>query len=260
MKKILLTSLISVGALGVYAQGTLEFSDYGSTYFSHIFSPNLTSAVTMSAPVTQDNVSAAAATSFGMPSYDSDSPAGTQTYPGSVLLGGSAANGAQGIFNNGSLWTVQLQGVGEANGTTPVAVSSLNPITQYTTTLDTSGSYTGQFNSPSFVTDPGISGGSAFADVALACWYSGPNTTFNGVPVVGVSSLAAAETTVGAIWGESAEVVGQPLNPPAVPPNPIQPDLETTSFDLTQNSVPEPTTVALGVMAASAFLARRRKS
>jgi hypothetical protein len=265
MKKILLTSLLSVGALGAHAQGTLAFTDYDNI-ITHIWSPNLTTPTTAQV---SGNSSAAYLTTAGVPVQDQDTPAGTTTYPNAVLLGGSAVStGTKGVYGNGSLFTVQLEALA---GSTSVALSSLNPVTQYTATINTANSaatstFAGQWTPPIIASDPGIPGTSGtgyLADIAVAAWYSGP--TAGGL--VGVSSLAAAETTPGAVWGESPEVVGfQTAEPQSLEPvgtiAPFPSDQTTTSFGLVQNATasPEPGTIALGVMAAGAFLARRRKA
>jgi hypothetical protein len=270
MKKILLTSLLSVGALGVHAQGTLYFTDYDNL-ISHIWSPPMSSPGVAVAGTTQvsGNSSTATMTAAGFPAQDYDTPAGTTTYPGAIPLGGSAVStGANGIYGNGTLFTVQLEALA---GSTSVALSSLLPVTQYTATLNTAntattGTFAGQWTQPTFASDPGIPGTSStgyLADIAVAAWYSGPSAG----GVVGVSSLAAAETTPGAVWGESPEVVGfQTAEPQSLEPvgtiAPFPSDQTTTSFGLVQNATasPEPGTIALGVMAAGAFLARRRKA
>jgi hypothetical protein len=250
MKKILLTSILSVGALGLHAQGVLFFTDYGINIITHIYSPNLSAPTT--AQVTGNT---------GL-----DSPTGSTAYPNAVLLGGANASGANGVYNNGADWTVQVEALG--GQTLAVALSSLVPVTQYTTTLATSVSAAagaGQWAVPAIASDPGVPnspGLTPTADLAVACWYSGP--TAGGL--VGVSSLAAAETTPGAVWGETPEVVDFALAPvqseePAGSFAPTQaPDLTTPTFGLTQTAAPEPSTIALGVMAASAFIVRRRKS
>jgi len=247
MKKILLTSLMSVGALGAHAQGQLVFTDYiyGGAHpiTTHIWSPSSTSP-----GVAQSGNTA------------SDVPAGSTTYANSTLLGGFAVNGsgANPTYQNGNNWTVQLEALGGA--TTAVPLSSLLPVTQYTTHLNTSGgaAAAGEWQTLSVANDPGVPGavngtsGTGPADYAVACWYNGGGT---------ITTLAAASASTSGIWGESAEVVNAQLTEPSSVTGgaPGIPNPETAnSFRLT--SVPEPSSIALGVMAASAFLARRRKS
>jgi hypothetical protein len=244
MKKILLTSLMSVGALGAYAQGTLTFTDYvyGGAHpiETHIWSPSSTTPGVALSGNTANDV-----------------PAGSTTYPNSSLLGGFAVNGsgANPTYQNGNNWTVQLEALGSSGTSTSVAISSLLPVTQYTTHLNTSGA-AGEWTTISVANDPGVpnAGGSTpSADIAVACWYNAGGT---------ITTLAAASATAGGVWGESAEVVNFQLTAPSSitggPPGINLPE-DANSFRLT-TSVPEPSSIALGVMAAGAFIARRRKS
>jgi hypothetical protein len=268
MKKIILTSLLSVGAIGAYAQGQLIYSDYvtggatASQIVEHIYSP-----VTSGAAIV-GNTSAFNASS----NPTGDIPGGTTTYPGAVLVGGFAANGptsgfpgttAQSIYANGGNFDVQLQALA---ATATVPVGSLLPVTASTVNLLTSGGTTagaGQFsysggnigipgtNPTSPTAGPAGNGGSA--DVALACWYTAGGT---------ITTLAAAQASGTGIWGESNEIlIGGLAEPSSETGQPFPTSVPTLagidSFNL--HSVPEPSSIALGVMAASAFLARRRK-
>jgi len=90
MKKIAIIGLMSLCAAGAYAQGTLLFSDYQSEgYSSQIFSPNT------AAPTVEVYGNTAA-----------NSPAGTQTYPNSVPIGGSTGTGLN--YAYGNQFTVQM--------------------------------------------------------------------------------------------------------------------------------------------------------
>jgi hypothetical protein len=251
MKKIVLSSLLSVAALGAYAQGELVFTDYHfPTLSTEIYSPTTTSPhVTLNGNIT------------------TDTPKGTltaaQMYPGSVPIGGSAVNGsgANGFYANGNNFKVQLEALGNgASGSAGVApaISSLLPVTQYTTSPVTSTAVldAGQFQPPAVANDTGIAnsaGGAAW--VAVAAWYNAGGT--------GDATLAAAKADANGIWGESAEVFQSNLYEPVsgVAPAPGQvPYMTTDTFSLQTNLSPEPSSIALGVMAAGAFLARRRKS
>jgi hypothetical protein len=241
MKKILLTSLLSVGALGAYSQGVLNFTDYDyGNLVTHIWSP---STLNPSVQI-HGNTSG-------------DTPSASTSYPNSVKLGGSAVNtGANGIYGNGNNFTVQLQALGGA--TAAVALSSLLPVTQYTATMNTgtASGGAGAWHLAAIANDPGIpgaSGSTPTADIATAAWYNGGGT--------GDSSLSAAQADKNGIWGESTEQADFSLTPPSSitgKPLGFLNDGGGSSFSL--QSTPEPSSIALGVMAAGAFIARRRKN
>jgi hypothetical protein len=108
-----------------------------------------------------------------------------------------------------------------------------------------------------YATDPGIPGAGGktpTADIATACWYNGGGT--------GDSSLSAAQSDKNGIWGESTEQADFRLTPPSSitgMPMALSYDGGGNSFSL-QTNAPEPSSIALGVMAAGAFIARRRKN
>jgi hypothetical protein len=229
MKKTLVIGALLASATGLFAQGTVQFSDIASTFTVHIYQPN---PANPSVEITGN--------------ASNDKPAGTTVYP-SALAGGTGTGTGIG---NGSEVTVQLQASG--GGTSAVALNLLTPVTQYTTTLYTIAAGAGVFVKPAISGDTGINGsGNGNATVALAAWYNdGGNIT----------SLAAAQAAPGGIWGESAASfitgLGGLGSPPGTPPALSG----ITSFSLTTQASPEPSTIALGVMGASAFLLRRRTS
>lgn len=254
--KIVLSSLLSVAALGAFAQGQLVFRDYhtATTLSTEIYSPSTSS------PGVSNNGN-----------ITTDTPKGPKTagqmYPGSVPLGGSAVNGSgfNGIFQNGNNFTVQLQALGGGSAGTQPPLSSLQSVSQYTTTLVTSTAVldAGQFAAPTIASDPGIpNSSSGTAWVAVACWYTAGGT--------GDRTLSAAEKDPNGLWGFSDEVFMSDLFVPVSGqlPAPGQvPYLTTDTFSLgftpdepPPPSMPEPSSIVLGVMAAGAFLARRRKS
>ncbi|MGA2556206.1 MAG: PEP-CTERM sorting domain-containing protein [Verrucomicrobiota bacterium] len=234
MKKTLLIGLFSAMALGAYAQGTVVFNDRESDLTFHIYTPQASGVAITGNTAT-------------------DIPAGTQTYGnGSVLLGG--ASGAAGTpinYTYGNNFTVQLYA---APGTGD-AVSSLLPVAQYTTFMrqTSQAAVIGTFITPSIASDPGIPNTpatAASATVALACWYNAGGT---------ITSLAEAMATPGTPWGESLPINISQLGESVGSPPPTAPELYgMQSFSLVPNNIPEPGTIALGVMGACAFLARRR--
>jgi hypothetical protein len=271
MKKVILTSFLSVGAIGAYAQGQLIYSDYvtggatSSQIVEHIYSPTTANTAVVGNTTLYN----------GNTNPTGDIPAGTTTYPGSVLVGGFAANGpttgfpgtaAQSIYANGANFDVQLQALAS---TATVAVGSLLPVTASTVGLLTSGGTSAGAGQFSFTggnigipgTNPtaptaGPTGNGGAAAVALACWYTAGGT---------ITTLAAAQASSTGIWGESNEILISNLAEPSSETGQPFPTTVPTlagidSFALHANTTPEPSSIALGVMAAGAFLARRRKA
>jgi hypothetical protein len=252
MKKILLTSLLSVGALGAYAQGILSFTDYDyGTQVTSVYSP------ATSSPNTSLNGVTTADTIQGS---QTGSSSAAVLFPGSVPLGGTASGSGAAAYANGNLWSVQLEALA---GTTAVPIGALQPVLQYTSTMnhDGTGGGAGHWVALDLSTDPGIpgtglaskGGNGGFADVATAAWYNGGGDT----------TLAAAQTDLNGVWGESAEVADFSLTPVASQtgnPQATAVDQPTDSFTVAGTVVPEPSTIAFGVMGAFAFLARRKKS
>jgi len=234
MKKTLTIGALLAGATGLFAQqgGTVNFDDTTlSTFKIHIYAPQTDN------PTVQITGNAA-----------NDIPAGTQTAYNGGLVGGSATPGS---IADGADVSVELYALG--GGTAAAPLSSLVAVPQYTSTGYTVAAGAGLFKQVSFTAqnpDPGIPGsGNGSATIAVAAWYNGGGT---------YTSLALAQAA-GVPAGESAPVfltgLGGLGNPPGTPPamTGIQ------SFRLTTSS-PEPSTIALGVMGASAFLLRRRMS
>jgi len=229
MKKTLILAASLAGALGAYAQGTVNFGEVPGTIDVLIYAPT---------PGTP-NVQVTGNSSV-------DTPAGTVTYGGAPLGGNSTSTGSAG-YGNGNNFTAELYGAG---GTTATSFSQLSPLTQYSSTFSVRPLGAGTFLASSFSgTDPGIpnsSGGSAV--LSLAAWYN-PNNT--------IATVAAAQTA-GVPYGWSPLFtlgsLGNLGSPPSTPPNLVG----LQSFSLIA-PVPEPGTIALGIMGAAAFLARRRK-
>jgi hypothetical protein len=229
MKKTLLTSLLSMAAAGAFAQGTINFNNHVvGSLITHIYSPQLTG------PAISGNTSG-------------DTPSGSTVYTGQLLGGLATGATSPTDYSNGNLWSVQVYA---APGTGD-SISSLLPVSQYVTTMRTTGaSAAGFWAVPSISNDPGIPNTSgAAATLAVAAWYNGGGT---------ITSLAAA-VAAGVPSGESPAfnltALGEPAG--ANPATPQENLVGLQSFSLT--TTPEPSTIALGVMGISAFLIRRRK-
>jgi hypothetical protein len=264
MKKIIIIGLVSLCAVGAYAQGTLQFYNQFSDLSFHIYAPN-----TANPNVMQEGNNAADGAISG-------TSAPYIVYGGIPIGGASGAAGTPINYSYGNNFYAQVfaSPAGNGSGAAP-AFSSLSPVTQYMTTLaTTSGEGAGSLVGLDFSSgDAGIPGtgydGSGLhgashilnnANVAIAAWYNAGGT---------ITSLAQAESTQGIPYGYSAVTVLSGLGEPAsvetsAAGHTAQPTTPTEmygiqSFSLVANNVPEPSTIALGVMGACAFLARRRK-
>jgi len=247
MKKSLpiLVTLLA-GAVGAYAQGQIEWDDYA---------PNAgipTGSDGFQITVWQPQGTGATQT-FG--NGAKDVPAGTTAYTGVAIGGGNTGSGATG-YGNGNDYSIALYyGVG-ANAT------SLSQVPGAVSTFDTSGGATAANGYPGSwlsaggvdVTVPGVASG-ATGTFQLYAWYNGGGTlTYAQASVVGS----------GDPYGTSNPANITLAGPPAVPStlggvNGSGQPIGITSFSLLSNTVPEPSTIALGVIGASAFLMRLRR-
>jgi hypothetical protein len=256
MKKLIILGLTLGAAAGLYAQGTLTFNNFLSgTVVFHVYSPNTANPYTEF----QGNI----ATAYSTGARNGDFPTGTQVYTG-VLLGGTsgtepAANLAAPYtpfssldYTMGNNFSAQIL----AAPGTGVAVSSLLPVSQYITTFrTTSAAAAGFVTVPSISNDPGIPGtAAAAATVVMAAWYNAGGT---------IASLAAAQAAK-VPWGESLPInlttLGEPASITGGAPSTAANLVGMQSFSLILPApVAEPSTIALGLMGACAFLARFRK-
>jgi hypothetical protein len=247
MKKTLTLIALMAGAVGGYAQGTVIWADYqgsGATTFSiTIWSPNPAS------PSVQQ---------IGNTSTDG-SPNGGSTVYGGVPLGGSATGSGVTAYGNGAAWTIALYA--STSSSTPVTLQTSNEVAS--STFYTTGG-TGKAN---VLETPALGGGAGYAgswtgggsaialpgattsaQIQLAAWYSGGGvTSYSGAVSAGVP-VGASE--IGMLSG-----LGGSGSPPATPPDLA--GIGITSFSLT--TIPEPSTITLGVIGASAFLMRLRR-
>jgi hypothetical protein len=230
MKKTLILAATLAGAVGAFAQGTVNFVEAGDATVL-VYAPNPAS------PSVQTTGNSAA-----------DSPAGNTTYAGSAIGGNSTATGSTG-YGNGNNFTAELFGAAGS----ALQFSALSPLTQYQSGFALKAGGAGQFLGSSPNPDPGIPGAStatASATLALAAWYNGGGT---------ITSLAAAEAAkVPYGWSPTFTLSG--LGNVGTPPGPPPDLVGLQSFSLvTPGTIPEPGTITLGAMGVAAFLARRRK-
>ncbi len=262
--RILVVGLLSLCAAGACAQGTLVlFNNIANSVVTHIYAP--------------DPVALELETGNGANDY----PPGSTVYNGAMIGGATGAEPAEADWNLGLInytygnnFTAQIYALANPSGGV-LPFSSLLPVSQYVTTLATTAA-----QGPGFIVavspagDPGIpdTGYDAInqvidnrATVSLVAWYNAGGT---------INSLAAASAAhVPLGWstpfnlaglGEPGSVEsaasGGPM-PATFPRNMIG----LTSFELVVPSIgpgltPEPSTIALGVLGACAFLACRRKN
>jgi len=267
MKKFVTTMALLAGAVSVYSQGQVNYTDYNpgaTTGFNiHIWSPN------PAAPGVEQTGNSS--TAFSGSALAGDAPAGTMNSYGGVRIGGSgsgaAAQATPGTaasgYANGDNFDVELY----AGAGTLTSFASLTPVSSTLTTLadgSFGASYAGlYFNSGSGTLKlngtgtggqaPTVAGGSA-ATFALAAWYNGGGTV-NSLATAIADSYPYGVSPLG-----SENVGGGTGNPPFLPG---LGDTATTSGGITSFSLvtatPEPSTIALGVVGASAFLMRLRR-
>ncbi len=247
MKRLLIAGMTVAGAIGVLAQGSLTFNNFvsgtpevpGVNVVFHIYSPQLNDTGTVTG-----NSSVAYSTSVRSGDY----PVGTQTYTGTLIGGSTVGTGPTG-WANGNNYSVDLVAAPGDNA----SASSLTLVAGSVTTFrTTSASVAGWFVAPSgqlsipgttYLTGAAAGGVPNSATLAVQAWYSGGTAfpTYASAVAAGMPAGQGADFNVDGLGGGSVTT-----------PN----IYSGQSFSLT--SVPEPGTIALGVMGACAFLARRR--
>lgn len=182
----------------------------------------------------------------------------TVEYNGTAVGGSASHTGTSADTADGADWSVQLYG--GASGAT--SVSSLSPAVLQGTTADpvtatlagVGAPYLGQWNSGEVGDITGVAVGGP-ASVAVAAWYN------NGGTITSITAAQAAGFANG--WSAIGSVTtgGAPNLPAALPVlgNGIINTTGTVGGGGTGPTTPEPSTIALGVMGAGAFLARLRK-
>jgi hypothetical protein len=177
------------------------------------------------------------------------------TVGSAVLLGGSATGPAPTLLNyaaetgNGNDWTVQLYGaVGSG-----LAAGSLSPLAGATSTF-ANGSTDPQAGTwfSKAVANVGPAGTLAgtVATVQLYAWYN------DGGTITSYATALADGVPTGSSITENVSLGGPNATGPDTTP-PGLPTPQNLSFNVT--ATPEPSTIALGVIGASAFLMRLRR-
>jgi hypothetical protein len=254
MKKTLIISALLVGSISAYSQGTVLFVDRASDVNIHVYAPqgqtatvettgDANSAVGVTADIYEDTQANGFATTGTLVT------GGSTVYTGGAIgntkAGNATAAGAY-HYNVGTDFTVELYGAAGYN--TPLA--SLQPLSQYTSSLTTSGTYGGTFVAVYPSPDAGIPSTTGNqATIALYAWYS-------------LGGLTLAEDQAGSgPWGvsptDNITALGNLGSPASTPEDML--GLQSFSLEAPTVATPEPSTIALAVMGASALLFRRRK-
>jgi len=259
MKKSITLITLLAGAVGVYAQGTLTWADYIGNFGITVYSPQNNPTVQQTGNTSYD---------LSTVSPAGDTQGAATVYQGVPLGGGNTGTGPT-AYGNGALWTIALYGAPGVNNTAGLLANEAAGIAIATGLFNTSGGtgvanagVNGNDSAGAWVaptTAIALAGYTGGATLQLAAWYNGGGTLTYAL-------AAAAGDPVGLSPMESIGALGGTGSPPAVNPNLGQSlvagDGVITSFSLTTPPVittPEPSTIALGVIGASALLFRRRK-
>jgi len=264
MKTIAIIGVLALCAAGAYAQGLLQLdNNLSGQVITHIYSPSPGSP----------NVQVTGNTS-------TEYPVGTQVYTGTPIGGSSGAAGLPVNYAYGNNFTVEIYALGEDDttdnspsgdgGLNPLyngkntLFSSLMPVTQYTSTMGENASQgAGFIVTINPANDPGIpwSGYNVpndsldtVAAISLVCWYNAGGTISLATARADQYPWGASPVFIANNLGEPTSVTEAYNGTQATQPGALR---NLRSFGLTQ--APEPSTIALGVMGAFAFLARRRK-
>jgi len=240
MKKVLTVVSLLAGAVTAYSQGEVYIGDYFNTDFQiTVWSPQLDGST----------LTGNSSASFGNgPTTGGDIPAGTQNgYTGTPLGGSATGATAANDYANGNLWSVELYAAPGAGD----AASTLTGVGGTTSTLYTTPGQAGLWTG----TQTAVISGAAVSSQAtlqIRAWYNGAGTFTTYESALGV--VPTGQSTTG-----SEALGGNQITPPDLP-GPGNPGVTggITSFNVVAPT-PEPSTIALGLVGASAFLMRLRK-
>jgi hypothetical protein len=247
MKKSLTAIALLAGAVGVHAQGTVTFATYQFSWNIAVWSPQVATPTVGQ----QGNAS-------------TDLPVGSTVYTGVPLGGAGATAGTSPTsYGNGSDYTIGLYAVPGAGQTINLSsTSDLIATALFATTGGTgaanvvngpNGGLAGSWGTAyQLLAITGTSAGGT-ATIQLAAWYNGGSA--DGFALTYAEAVASLDPAGSSAVANIGPLGGTPASGPPITP----PDLVgITSFSLTQQ-VPEPSTIALGVIGASTFLMRLRR-
>lgn len=234
MKKTLAVITLLAGAGSAYSQGTVNFFDYSTSFRQQFFSSQTLGASTVA--VSYGGYSGYE--EMGSTAAGIERPKGTTVYATGALLSGTG-------------FDAQLLAAPGLNDAL-VTLLPTGPVVHFFTGSVSAGLYLSGGNVPIPGTTPG-NGSSSTATVAVAVWAN------NGID--GAADTLAQAQADGYAWGVSNTGNLNYLGGWAVPVPWSSPDMPSsiTSFSMIAEAVPEPGTIVLGVLGASAFLFRRRE-
>jgi hypothetical protein len=232
MKKTLIIAGLLTGAMGAYAQGTLDWNSQANWLIS-VYSPNTATPGTIQ---TGDS--------------PFDTPVGQTVYSGGFVGGGSSPGAGVGDTPTSGPGGINYQNAagfefGLYVDTTAAAVLSdiLSSPPVATTSVND-----GALGTSALATVPNITGGTS-VNVGLGAWYT------DGGLYGSYNTAAGANQPAGYSISSSQIALGTQTGTPVT----IGPGLGLNSFSLALTTVPEPSTIALGVLGASTFLMRLRR-
>jgi hypothetical protein len=235
MKKTLLIVGLLSGAVGAFAQGTLNWNSQ-SDWLISVYSPDVNTPGTVFSGNSPQDV-----------------PAGSTDYTGGWIGGGSTSPGTGVGPTPSSFNGINYQNAANFEAGLYVDLSSSAVFTDISTgspiatTTISDGALVGV---ASLATVPGIAGGT-LVNVGLAAWYTDGGLYGSYAAASGANQPAGYSISSGQL------ALGTQTGTPVT----IGPGLGLNSFSLAQatTSVPEPSTIALGVIGASTFLLRLRR-
>jgi hypothetical protein len=220
MKKTITAMALLAGAVSAHSQGQVQMYDYGSAFAIQVFATSTGGSTSYTY-----NGFTSAGEVIGNTSANDN--AGSQTYSGAPL---------------GAGYDVCLLGGPAGTALANLTVCAGSTVTAWAPNGVGSAGY---WNTSTNLAT--IAGTSTTATVAVAAWIA------TGVDGAAPTLLAAQQD--GYAWGVSPTGVTGPLGFNSIQP-PVLP-AGVTSFSL--GATPEPSTIALGVIGASAFLMRLRR-
>jgi hypothetical protein len=231
MKKSLIVMSLLVGTMGVYAQGYLNWNAQSDWSISFYSPQTATPAVVQTGDSAQDVPS-------GTTVYSGGWIGGTATSPGAGV-GPTPNPGPGGVnYQNGAAFEVGLY-LDTSSANVEADILTGSPLATTTVNDGGIGGIGAEAESP-------LAAGTE-VNVGLAAWYNGSGTVTTYAAALAAGDPAGYNISSGQL--ALGSLTGTPVT--------ITPGIGLTSFSLA--TIPEPSTIALGVIGASAFLMRLRR-